>query len=956
MAFRAPGVYITSDHRGVWREMRSNIRSSKFNGAKCRLRNATARPAFKTLAVLALCVYCAALGAATVQLVSNFELDGRPVLVPAVQEMKCAGKTTALPEEFTVRLPEGEKLIFEQLADALKRFPAVRVTPAAEGKTAFCRFILAEADVPEHDQGYKLTVDGRGIEVAARTPVGLFYGMQTLRNLLRNAAVPKLPQLIIRDRPDFDRRGYFFTLRFLPPERIPELKRALDAMAALKLNWLLLDTADCFPYEKYPLTLSKNPYTAEQLREIVDYCRARHIEITPTMQLWSHARWLQSHPDWPKMREGTREDWSCQYCPRNEEARRIVEQAVTEQVKFYSSKLFSPLLDEIYSGPFRTCLRCKELQPEKLLGDYVKFLEGVCRKLGVTMVVCQDALENRYWKYGDSFRNAFGSDTRILWWNYDDNLRIVWNLPVFERFKLVGHALCGKPLNLHNVARLVRQHGSRECTATYWYYSASGGVIGRLELETPDSLGGFVNSFDYLWRFTEKHYAKFDYDGTFEMMRLMYPEKISPFPAVEKAEPVPLESAVNAELSGTGRYPVFTSDASTAALEKILAASPERFRLVTSPGGKYYGVRLAGVPKAEGGRWNAGIGFGGRKVRKLSFLLTASIPTNRFDYGRCATKGPKRFVYAPAAALTLVYADGSRAETVLKYRHELTDWNRSFGGMRMRFAVRGVDDLGCHYNFGLFELANPHPGKAVDKIVFSTRRLDGISPVLLAVSARGLDRAFEASKAFDPAVLEQRTPAQHDPPRPTTCVRYDFEHGMGNVKVSRAYTSHDQLTGEIRAEVVRDPLSKMGNKALKLTVPPATNSGRGRGEGYIRISVDMPYTIAPGTKSVSFRHRFSRVVPPGFSHALDYLMHRDNEHYWSQRAVPGTMWRTTRIPFDRSSGATKPFADKTQTALRRVSFYFLRLPEPVEIWLDDFADSASDEWLPWYDGAEEEPN
>ena len=71
-------------------------------------------------------------------------------------------------------------------------------------------------------------------------------------------------------------------------------------------------------------------------------------------------------------------------------------------------------MDEVYSGPFRTCPRCKELPPEQLLGDYVKFLEGVCRKLGVTMVVCQDALENRYWKHGDSFRNAFGSDTRIL--------------------------------------------------------------------------------------------------------------------------------------------------------------------------------------------------------------------------------------------------------------------------------------------------------------------------------------------------------------------------------------------------------------------------------------------------------------------------------------------------------------------------------------------------------------
>ena len=258
---------------------------------------------------------------------------------------------------------------------------------------------------------------------------------------------------------------------------------------------------------------------------------------------------------------------------------------------------------------------------------------------------------------------------------------------------------------------------------------------------------------------------------------------------------------VNAELSGTGRYPVFTSDASTAALAKTLAAAPEHFRIITSPGGKYYGLRLAGVPAKQGGRWCAEFGFGNRKAERLAFLLTASIPANRFEYGRCGYNGSKRFRYEPAASITLVYADKSREEAVLRYRCEITDWNHPFGGTKMRFAVRGLDDRDQHFNFGIYDFVNPHPEKPIKSIAFSTRRLDGISPVLLAVSARGVDRPFAAPEKFDPAVLAKRAPAQQDPPLPVVRIRQDFEHGIGDVKVSGSYTTHDQLTGAIRAEV-----------------------------------------------------------------------------------------------------------------------------------------------------------
>ena len=131
----------------------------------------------------------------------DFERDGKPVLIPAVREYAVAEGAYRLPKRLTVALPAGEELIAEQLNKDLKRFGIT----AATDKNAVCRFVVTDAGVPEHGDGYTLTVAKDGITVASRTAAGVFYGAQTLRNLIRNAATPSLKCCRITDWPDFER-------------------------------------------------------------------------------------------------------------------------------------------------------------------------------------------------------------------------------------------------------------------------------------------------------------------------------------------------------------------------------------------------------------------------------------------------------------------------------------------------------------------------------------------------------------------------------------------------------------------------------------------------------------------------------------------------------------------------------------------------------------------------------
>lgn len=168
------------------------------------------------------------------------------------------------------------------------------------------------------NEGYRLDIGPRGIRVAG-PPAGLFYGYQTLRQLLpagRTAAPLRLRALTIDDAPRFAYRGMHLDVgRHLFP--VDFIKRYLDQMARYKLNtfhWHLTeDQGWRIEIKRYPKLTSVGArrketvvgrnidpyvgdgvpyggfYTQEQVREIVAYARARHITVIPEIEMPGHS-------------------------------------------------------------------------------------------------------------------------------------------------------------------------------------------------------------------------------------------------------------------------------------------------------------------------------------------------------------------------------------------------------------------------------------------------------------------------------------------------------------------------------------------------------------------------------------------------------------------------------------------------------------------------------------------
>lgn len=176
-------------------------------------------------------------------------------------------------------------------------------------------------------EGYELKVSRNNIKISGATNTGIFYGTQTLRQLLRRSSDDNviyfkylIPCIEIIDYPRFKWRGFMLDVsRYF--HGVDVIKSLLDEMALLKMNifhWHLTDDQGWrIPIDKYPklitiaserdssmITRKKNSkgewiftydgvphkgyYTKEEIKDIIKYASARHITIIPEIDMPSH--------------------------------------------------------------------------------------------------------------------------------------------------------------------------------------------------------------------------------------------------------------------------------------------------------------------------------------------------------------------------------------------------------------------------------------------------------------------------------------------------------------------------------------------------------------------------------------------------------------------------------------------------------------------------------------------
>ena len=268
--------------------------------------------------------------------------------------------------------------------------------------------IVLSLDKALATEEYTLKVSPKGIEIVGGTPQAVFYGLQSLRQLISAGEIAKkgikLAGVAIKDKPLLGHRGamldvcrYFYT--------VAEVKRFIDIMAIHKLNrfhWHLTeDQGWRIEIKKYPNLVqigSKRKetiighrryskvydgtphggyYTQEEIKDIVKYAADRYIEVIPEIDMPGHmVAALASYPHLGCRDEKfeVRTTWGISkdvLCPGKESTFEFIEGVLEEVVSLFPSQYIHYGGDETPRDRWKECPHCqKRIQEEGLKDEH----------------------------------------------------------------------------------------------------------------------------------------------------------------------------------------------------------------------------------------------------------------------------------------------------------------------------------------------------------------------------------------------------------------------------------------------------------------------------------------------------------------------------------------------------------------------------------------------------------
>ncbi len=140
------------------------------------------------------------------------------------------------------------------------------------------------------DQGYLLFSDQSHLIVAANTGQGLFYGVQTLRQLLRADGQGLIcPAVSIRDWPSMEWRGVQDDISRGPIPTEDFMKRQIRTLASYKVNLFALYMEHVFDFASQPLIAPREAaLTPQEINALVDYAGKLYVTILPEQQTFGH--------------------------------------------------------------------------------------------------------------------------------------------------------------------------------------------------------------------------------------------------------------------------------------------------------------------------------------------------------------------------------------------------------------------------------------------------------------------------------------------------------------------------------------------------------------------------------------------------------------------------------------------------------------------------------------------
>lgn len=246
------------------------------------------------------------------------------------------------------------------------------------------------------DQGYILDVLPDKILIQATTETGLFYGRQSVNQLLRfysSFCVDKsqpihLPCYHIVDYPKLKYRGWMDDISRGPIPNINFLKRVIMTLAEYKMNFFNLYAEHVFKLDKYPDVAPTDGLTASEIKELEEFAAQYHIELFGNQQCLAHAEKTLRIPFYQDMAD-TKANWN----PGKEETYDFLKYELETVARAYQSPFFNIDCDETEAlgyGKAKTYLQQSGLTAGQVYAQHVNRMYNILKPLGKRVMMWGD--------------------------------------------------------------------------------------------------------------------------------------------------------------------------------------------------------------------------------------------------------------------------------------------------------------------------------------------------------------------------------------------------------------------------------------------------------------------------------------------------------------------------------------------------------------------------------------
>lgn len=274
------------------------------------------------------------------------------------------------------------------------------------------------------DEAYKIRIDSNSIDIIAEKSVGIFYGTQTLKQIIRQCG--SLVQAVtIEDEPYFKNRGFYHDVTRGKVPTLDTLKELVDKAAFYKINQIQLYIEHSFAFKGMSeVWIDKDPLTAEEILLLDEYCIKKHVELIPSLSTFGHlyeALRTRTFSDLCEL-EG-RDEGEYSFVDRmahhtldvsNDKSLAFVENMLNQFIPLFSSNKFNICCDETFDlGKGKNKNNASKIGVGKLYTNFLNKVINLVKTHNKKVLFWGDVILNHPDSLGD-----IPNDAICLNWNY----------------------------------------------------------------------------------------------------------------------------------------------------------------------------------------------------------------------------------------------------------------------------------------------------------------------------------------------------------------------------------------------------------------------------------------------------------------------------------------------------------------------------------------------------------